>query len=129
MILNMKQKAKMSKPWLAAFILLSGMAIFSSCEKYSWVIETVDPEVPVLFQTEVQPIFTAKCITCHKGTRNPDLRDGNSYVSLTEGGYVDQPAETSKLYKQLNSSSHTAFTLSTEKQTIFIWIEQGAKNN
>ena len=72
----MKQKAKMSKPWLAAFILLSGMAIFTSCEKYSWVIETVDPEVPVLFQTEVQPIFTAKCISCHKGTRNPDLRDG-----------------------------------------------------
>jgi hypothetical protein len=125
----MKQKAKMSKAWIVAFILLSGMAVFTSCEKYSWVIETVDPVVPVLFQTEVQPIFTEKCITCHKGTRNPDLRDGFSYASLTVGGYVLLPAETSRLYKQLTSSSHTAFTLSTEKQTILIWIEQGAKNN
>jgi hypothetical protein len=129
MIRNMKQKAKMSKPWIVAFLLLSGMAIFTACEKYSWVVETVDPEVPVLFQTEVQPIFTAKCIGCHKGTRNPDLRDGFSYASLTTGGYVALPAETSRLNKQLNSSSHTAFTLATEKQTIFIWIEQGAKNN
>jgi len=125
----MKRKAKMSKPWIAAFIVISGMAIFTSCEKYSFKVETVDPVVPVLFQTEIQPIFTASCVVCHKGTRNPDLRDGFSYESLTDGGYVELPAASSLLYVKLNSGSHSSFTLPAEKQKILIWIEQGAKKN
>jgi len=125
----MKQKAKMSKPWIMAFIVLSGIAIFTSCEKFSYVLETVDPVVPVLFQTEIQPIFTNNCINCHRGSRNPDLRDGNSFASLTTGGYVTAPAATSRLNVMINSASHAAFTLDTEKQKILIWIEQGAQNN
>jgi hypothetical protein len=125
----MKQKAEMSKPWLMAFIVLAGIALFTSCEKYSFTVETVDPVIPVLFQTEIQPIFSAKCVTCHSGARNPDLRDGNSYTSLTEGNYVDMPAETSKLYAKINSGFHASMTLPTEKSKILIWIQQGAQEN
>jgi hypothetical protein len=114
---------------VAAFIITAGMVLFSSCEKYVYQLETVNPEEPVLFQTQIQPIFTNNCITCHKGSRNPDLRDGNSYASLTGGGYVSLPAENSRLYSQVTSGSHTSFTLDAEKQLILIWIGQGALNN
>ena len=124
----MKDIAKMSKHWIVVFIVFSA-AFFTSCEKYSFKVEVVDPFVPVLFQTEIQPIFTANCITCHRGSRAPDLRDGNSYESLTSGGFVTQPAESSRLYSQLQSASHTSRALPAEKQKILIWIQQGALNN
>ena len=125
----MKRKAEMSWPVMMAIILIGGIALFSSCEKYAYQVEVVDPEEPVLFQTQIQPIFTNNCIVCHKGSRNPDLRDGNSYTSLTTGGFVTKPADNSRLYKQITSSSHSSFTLEGEKSLIFTWIEQGALNN
>lgn len=114
---------------VAALIIPAGMLLFSSCEKYTYEIETVDPDEPVLFQTQIQPIFTSNCITCHKGSRNPDLRDGFSYASLTGGSYVSTPADNSKLYKQMVAGSHNSFTLDTEKQLVLLWIGQGALNN
>jgi mono/diheme cytochrome c family protein len=125
----MKMKARLSWRIVAALIIPAGMLFFSSCEKYAYQLETVDPEEPVLFQTQIQPIFTTNCIACHKGSRNPDLRNGFSYASLTGGGYVTTPADGSKLYKQMVSSSHAAFTLDTEKQLVLLWIGQGALNN
>lgn len=122
-------KTKLLSVLVAAFLISAGMIMFSSCEKYSFEPETIDPEVPVLFQTQIQPIFTNSCIACHKGSRNPDLRDGNSYASLTSGGFLDLPAEESKLYKKVVSGSHKPFTLDAEKQLILVWIGQGALNN
>jgi hypothetical protein len=125
----MKIKVKLLWTVVAAFLIPAGMTLFSSCEKYAYELETVDPVEPVLFQTQIQPIFTNNCITCHKGSRDPDLRDGNSYNSLTTGGYVNLPAANSRLYRQVVSGSHFSFTIDTEKQLILIWIGQGALNN
>jgi hypothetical protein len=125
----MKMKIKLSWNVVAALIIPAGMAFFSSCEKYAFEPETIDPGEPVLFQTQIQPVFTKNCILCHKGSRNPDLRDGFSYASLTGGNYVSTPAEDSKLYKKIVSGSHTSFTLDAEKQLILVWIGQGALNN
>jgi hypothetical protein len=122
-------KTRLLSTVVAAFLITAGMILFSSCEKYAYELETVNPDEPVLFQTQIQPIFTNNCITCHKGSRDPDLRDGNSYASLSSGGYVNLPAETSRLYSQVTSGSHTSFTLDTEKQLILIWIGQGALDN
>ena len=122
-------KAKYLLTVAAAFLIPAGMVFFSSCEEYKIIQEEIDPGETVLFQTQIQPIFNANCITCHKGSRNPDLRDGNSYESLTTGGYVNLPAADSKLYKQIISSSHTSFTIDPEKQLIYNWIDQGAQNN
>lgn len=113
----------------AAFLIPAGMVFFSSCEEYKIIQEEIDPGETVLFQTQIQPIFNANCVTCHKGSRNPDLRDGFSYESLTTGGYVNLPAADSKLYKKIISSSHTSFTIDPEKQLIYNWIDQGAQNN
>ena len=79
----MKLKVKLSWSIVAALIIPAGMLLFSSCEKYVYELETIDPGETVLFQTQIQPIFTGSCIVCHKGSRNPDLRDGFSYASLT----------------------------------------------
>ena len=114
---------------VTAFLIPACMLFFSSCEEYKIIQEEIDPGETVLFQTQIQPIFNDNCVTCHKGSRNPDLRDGNSYESLTTGGYVNLPAADSKLYKQIISSSHTSFTIDPEKQLIYNWIDQGAQNN
>lgn len=113
----------------ASSAIIAVLFIFASCEKYGFMIPEADPDVPVLFQTEIQPIFTSNCVVCHKGARDPDLRNGNSYAALTSGGFVNLPAETSKLYSTVESAGHTSFTLPAEKQKILIWIKQGAKDN
>jgi hypothetical protein len=125
----MKQIGKISMPGIVIIVILAGVAIFASCEKYTFMIETVNPVDTVYFQSEIQPIFTANCIICHKGTRNPDLRNGNSYSSLTTDGFVNLPAESSRLYTQIISNSHESLTLPAEKQKILIWIQQGAQDN
>jgi hypothetical protein len=125
----MEQKAKLLWSSLPAFIIFAGIILLSSCEKYTYETEVINPVDTVHFQAQIQPIFTSICINCHKGSRNPDLRNGNSYESLTSGGFVNQPAETSRLYRQITSSSHDSFTLPAEKQLILIWIQQGALNN
>jgi len=125
----MRQKTHISDRIAVIFVVFALTVLIASCEKYSYLVEEVDPEEPVLFQEDIQPIFTRSCIACHKGTREPDLRDGFSYESLTTGGFVEKPAESSKLYRKLESAGHSAFTLPEEKQKIFYWIEQGAPDN
>lgn len=126
---KMGHRGRVIQTGIVALIIIAGAALVASCEKYSYIVETVNPVDTVYFQTEIQPIFTANCITCHRGTRNPDLRQGNSYESLTTGGYVTLPAESSRLYSKITSSSHEAFTLPVEKQKILVWIQQGARDN
>lgn len=125
----MKLKAQISLPIVIKVLVLAGAALLASCEKYAYEVETIDPEEPVLFQTQIQPIFTNNCVVCHKGARNPDLRDGNSYASLSGGGYVALPAESSRLYTKILEGSHASFTIDIEKQLILAWIKQGAQNN
>jgi hypothetical protein len=125
----MKLKAQISLPVVIKALFLAGAALFASCEKYAYEVETIDPEEPVLFQTQIQPIFTNNCVVCHKGTRNPDLREGNSYADLSGGGYVTLPAESSRLYTKITGGSHVSYTIDTEKQLILAWIKQGAQNN
>ncbi len=128
---------KILKNSLLFICIVAGVFYFSSCEKYTFRVETLPPVDTggtdttnyVSFSDEVQPVFTAKCISCHKGTRPPDLRAENSYKALTDGGFVSSPAADSKLYKKIISSSHSSMTSQAEKNIIYLWIAQGAKNN
>ena len=79
----------MLRQLLAALIVIAAIGGLSSCEKYSWMPEVINPTDSVHFQAEIQPIFTANCISCHGAIKAPDLRDGNSYEALTKGGYVE----------------------------------------
>jgi hypothetical protein len=125
----MNQKLNMLRLLLAAFVIIAAIGGLSSCEKFSFIPEKINPEIPIHFQAEIQPIFTSNCITCHSGIRPPDLRDGHSYKALTEGDYVNKPGESSKLYLKMTSTEHTPRSTDKDKQNVLIWINQGALNN
>jgi hypothetical protein len=125
----MNQNVRKTRVILAIAILIIALAGFASCEKYTFIPPAVDPNYEWKLSEDIQPIFNANCISCHGGTTAPDLRQGKSYNSLTRGGYVNLPGETSRLYVKITSSSHLPRTTDTEKQKILYWINQGAKNN
>ena len=121
---------KISKILFLVFSIVVMVVYFASCEKYTFLDAPVIPDDPVFYSTDIQPIFNAKCVQCHKGAFPPDLRSENSYKALTEGGYVTLPANESELYKKgLVSNSHAAYTDQTERGKILAWIMQGAENN
>ena len=119
----------MLKQLLAAIFVIAAIGGLSSCEKYTYMPEVINPVDSVHFATEIQPIFNANCISCHGAIKAPDLREGHSYNALTTGGYVDLPGETSVLYLKITSSDHAPRTTDVDKQKILIWINQGANNN
>ncbi len=126
----MNQNVRKTKVILATAILIIALAGFASCEKYTFTPPAVDPNYEWKLSTDIQPIFNGICITCHGGTQSPDLRTGKSYNSLTKGGFVKLPGETSGLYLQITTvSSHIPKTTDTEKLKILYWINQGPKNN
>jgi hypothetical protein len=125
----MNQRLNMLRQLLAALIVIAAIGGLSSCEKYSYTPEVVNPTDSVHFQAEIQPIFNANCISCHGAIKAPDLRDGHSYNALTSGGYVDLPGEESKLYTKMIGPDHTPRSSDVDKQKVLIWINQGAHNN
>jgi hypothetical protein len=125
----MNQKLRMIRKLSVALVLIAIVEGFSSCEKYSYTPPAVDPTAVWHLQDEIQPIFSANCISCHGGTVSPDLRDGKSYLALTGGGYVTTPAESSRLYLKMTSSSHSPRSTDADKLKVLYWITQGALNN
>jgi hypothetical protein len=124
----MDQKTKMIKRWLIAVVVVIAAAAFSGCEKIAVQPIPFDATAAWHFQADIQPIFTANCITCHNGSRSPDLRDGKSFSALSKG-YITAPAESSRLYVKITSSDHVPRTSDMQKQMILNWIKQGALNN
>ena len=118
-----------SKRVFALFALAIAIGMFSACEKYSYNPPAVDKNATWSLSNDIQPIFNSNCVSCHGGTVSPNLKEGQSYNSLTKGNYVTSPAESSRLNNQINSPSHAARTTAAEKLKILYWIEQGAKNN
>jgi hypothetical protein len=124
----MNQKVKKLRLSLVAVIILAAAAGFTSCEKFNIPPVVFDPTATWHFQADIQPIFNASCVSCHGGAKSPDLRDGKSY-SILKAAYVTAPAENSRLFLKINSSSHTAKTTEIEKLKILNWIKQGALDN
>ncbi len=125
----MDQKIKKLTGLLVAIVLLVTSVVFNSCEKVKEIPIPFNASTPWSFKTDVQPIFDANCITCHNGSRSPDLRDGKSYSALSKG-YINQPGSGSRLYVKISSSTtHIPKTTDSQKLIILNWINQGAKNN
>jgi mono/diheme cytochrome c family protein len=129
----------MKKRSLFLILVLFTLAI-TSC-KYNFIVpieeevpvDTIPGDQPVLYSTQIQPIFTAKCISCHKsGGTAPNLTAGSSYnqvvpahVNLTKPEESDiyaypAPSTTKHAWKKYNS---------TEANLVLTWIKEGAKNN
>ena len=99
------------------------------------VVTPVDPTVDVLFSTQIVPIFSAKCVACHKtGGQAPDLTPPNAYNSIMTMKLANTAApETSLIYEYpnpANTANHTWQKYSAaEAELVLTWIKQGAKNN
>ena len=94
----------------------------------------VDPTVTINFATQIQPMFTASCILCHKtGGTSPDLTTGKSYDAINTSKYIStsSPAQ-SLLYRRVIAgggfSGHPTLP-SAQAALLLGWIQQGAKNN
>jgi hypothetical protein len=124
----MNQKVKKLRWTMVALVVLIAAAGFSSCEKFKVQPIPFDANATWHFQADIQPIFNANCVTCHNGSRSPDLRDGKSFSALSKG-YVNSPSESSRLYLKITSADHLPRTSDTQKLLILNWIKQGALNN
>ena len=110
--------------FFAAFVMLG---LMFSCEMYT--IPKADVPTDVSYATDVQPIFDSKCVGCHGGGAiQPNLRPGNSYNALVNGGYVDtDDPESSSIYAKCAEGHGGANQ--EEAATILGWIIEGAQNN
>ena len=93
----------------------------------------VPPDEPISFSTQIQPIFTSKCISCHPPTANLDLSEGTAYGQITQTKYMDLANPDQSLiytYPNPNSSTHSYRKYTEEEAFLLLtWIEEGAENN
>ena len=117
---------------ILAFLFMIGLVAceydYIPVEENGVVIPQPDPDNPISFSTDVEPIFQDKCIACHNST-DPILVTGSAYANLTNGGYVntDNPTE-SEVYKR-SKDGHGKNMGSQELNLLLLWIKEGAKDN
>jgi len=93
------------------------------------------------FADDVQPIFTASCVSCHNSTEHAGSYDLTSY-SLAMGNGTDSipnviagNADSSLLYRRITGAATPQMPIggtpldAMDEATIRNWINQGAKNN
>ncbi len=124
----------MSKNIVFAFGLV--LLILASCE-YKYIKpdtgEPVDPEEPISFSQQVEPIWTSQsCTNCHNGSGLFSLKQGEAYQSLIGNNLLDlENVDNSKIVTVPGSSGlHTSYNyVSNQKLLITTWAEQGAEDN
>lgn len=123
---------------LTVCFCLGNYACYYDQEAERQAVPDVDPDTPISFRSDIIPLFSRNgkdCTVCHNGViQNPDLRAGNAYAALIQGGYViPNDAEGSLFYQRLPGIGHSVtlgFVLSTEEISLIKgWIERGAENN
>ena len=111
--------------------------VFSSCNKDYIVPDPPAPPPPanenkISYAGEIQPIFTAHCVSCHgNGGKSPVLVAGKSYQSLMNmAGMVDTIVPgNSILYQKMSTGTMNSFCSKADADSTYKWIRQGAKNN
>lgn len=80
----------------------------------------IDTSVPISFATQIQPIFTANCVICHKAGSNAlDLTAANAYNSINSSKYINASAPAqSLLYRRVIASGGFTghFNLPSDRQ-------------
>jgi hypothetical protein len=93
--------------------------------------DTTIVEDTISFVQDIIPFFNSSCVSCHKGSKPPDLRASKAYSSLINGNYVvaKQP-DNSLLYTKCNTGgSMKVYTSASDLKLLKRWILAGAKNN
>jgi cytochrome c553 len=135
-IIQLKNK-KMKKIFQYLMMLALGLMV-TSCYYDEMPPEAVTPLPTVVsYSKDVQPLWDASCISCHKaGATAPDLTSANSYSALTTNNKYVIPGNSasSSLHKSLVGDGAaimpTSGKLSDSKIALIDkWIDAGALNN
>ena len=119
-------------------ILTAGLVLFlafsTGCYYDKVLPDGPDPGVEISFATDIQPVFTNKCIACHAPSGVAsflDLTEGNAYDNINTTKYIDKADPTSSLIytKPAPNGGHGGKYSQSESGTVLQWIEQGAQNN
>ncbi len=112
--------------------LMTGLIILilAGCSNYEYAVDCPDGLTDVSFQDDIQPIFNNKCISCHSGSRAPDLSDGWAYEELMNGFVDTDDPCASRLYEALSLPAHSDVGITEDDElTILGWIQEGAEDN
>ena len=118
------------------FLLLAFGLLLNACT-YDFIVKeelpTVNPNVDVLFATQIAPIFSG-CVSCHKtGGEAPDLTAANAYAAIKSLNLVNTATPASSLIYTYPSPTTTIHAWkkysAADAQLVLTWIQQGAKNN
>lgn len=129
--MKMNPRVKKIRQIAVAVIIMTALAGFTSCEKYKILPTPFDPTEIWSLKNDIQPIFNSTCAlaSCHGGVQSPNLSEGKSYNSLTNGGFVKPPYETCRLYVQMMSGHPNSSLSDFNRKKILYWATQGAQNN
>ena len=124
------------------FTTLFVIIILSSCTSDLIVPEPPEPPANpndttpqsiISFSGAIQPIFTSKCMPCHaSGAALPVLEAGKSYQSLMSiAGMVDtiSPGNSTIYLSMKPGGSMSNYCKKSNADSVYKWIDQGAKNN
>ena len=128
------------------FKLLTGMVIALTVTMFSCTFDQIEPApadpndpdqpepgVPTSFVDDVQPIFTANCVSCHPPTANLNLTEGVAYGQIMTSRYITLANPDQSLiytYPNPTSATHSYRKYSSgNAATILKWIEEGALDN
>jgi len=128
---------KLMKTRQLLFLVAAVLSIVLTSCKYDFVVDpddTIDPNVPIKFATEIVPIFNQfNCISCHKtGATAPDLTADKAYAAIVPALIDTAEPEASIIYwfAHPDSETHKWSKLNKSKAALILeWIKQGAKNN
>ncbi len=119
-------------------LFLSGtlLALLTACE-YDYNVPAPPKPAPpandtISYSQDVQPFFTAKCVSCHAGSLAPNLVAGQSYAAVVPAFVTANSPETSELYTVCapgGSMVSYGNVTSAELDLLYRWIFAGAKND
>ncbi|MBI3857684.1 MAG: c-type cytochrome [Planctomycetes bacterium] len=94
---------------------------------------------PVSFKEDIQPIFKASCLSCHKPDKKKGKLDMSTYADLMKGGKQGSPVKpgdpTKSLLVEVVSGDNPEMPEKGENlkpeqvELIARWIKEGAKQN
>ncbi len=118
-------------------MLITAIIGFTACEKYNYdppvyvPPDITQPYDTVYYGQDIAPLFPAyNCTDCHGGAISPNLKESESYESLTEGGYLnmESPVESTVIVK-IDDPGHGGTWSTEDRTTLLDWIYQGAPDN
>jgi hypothetical protein len=119
------------------YFLLFALGLLLNACTYDFIVKeelpTINPNVDVLFATQIAPIF-AGCVSCHKaGGQAPDLSAGAAYAAIKSLNLANTAAPATSLIYTFPSTTTTIHAWkkysAAEDQLVLTWLQQGAKNN